>query len=248
MTIATANLSEQARERLYPPRTYGRYYIARLLRESLDVIAQRHIGPMGRPALVDFGCGDMPYRPLIEPHVGSYFGVDLPGNPLADGDLSADGTVPVEDGSAGVVMSTQVLEHVDDPAGYLAECRRMLRPEGLLVLSTHGNWVYHPHPADWWRWTGSGLSRVLAQAGFEMIQLQGLMGLAAAGVQLLQDGLVRKLPKRMRALAVLPMQALAELADRLHSEDDRRLDACVYIAVARRCRLKPAPQPMIGRT
>ena len=31
--------------------------------------------------LVDFGCGDMPYRTVIEPHVGKYLGVDLGDEP-----------------------------------------------------------------------------------------------------------------------------------------------------------------------
>lgn len=234
MTAATLNLTDNARQRLFPPRTYGRYYIARRMRERFERIAHEHIAPMNAPVLIDYGCGDMPYRPLIEPHVQRYIGLDLPANPLADAHLTPDGAGSTEDASADIVVSTQVLEHVDDPAKYLAECRRMLRPGGLLVLSTHGHWVYHPHPVDWWRWTGSGLRKTIEQAGFEMIELHGLMGLAATGMQLLQDGVVRKLPRRLRTLAVVPMQAMVQLLDRLHTDDERRNDACVYMVVARR--------------
>jgi SAM-dependent methyltransferase len=43
----------------------------------------------------------------------------------------------VEDGSVDCVVSTEVLEHLyHHPAGYLAECWRILRPGGLFVLST----------------------------------------------------------------------------------------------------------------
>lgn len=247
MTTLPLNLTDNARERLFPPRTYGRYYIARLMREQFERIARERVTLIKDAVLVDYGCGDMPYRPLIEPLVKRYIGVDLPTNPLADAHLSPEGAAPVEDASVDVVLSSQVLEHVDDPARYLAECRRMLRPGGLLVLSTHGLWVYHPHPADWWRWTGDGLRRIIQQAGFEVIEFHGLMGLAAAGVQLLQDGLVRKLPRRLRSLAVLPMQALAELADRLHTADERRKDACVYMIVARTGGACPAPANANGR-
>lgn len=234
MNASTRHLTPNARQRLYPPRTYGRYYIARLLRERFERIARMNFAGLSQPELIDYGCGDMPYRPLIEPHVKRYVGLDLPANPLADAHLRPDGTTPIGDSSADIVVSTQVLEHVDDPAKYLAECRRMLRPGSLLILSTHGHWVYHPHPVDWWRWTGSGLRKTIEQAGFEMIEFHGLMGLAATGMQLLQDGIVRKLPRRLRTLAVVPMQAMVQLLDRLHSDDERRDDACVYVAVARR--------------
>ncbi len=59
------------------------------------------------------------------------------------------------------MLSTQVLEHVTDPRLYLAECHRVLRPGGPLLLSTHGIMVYHPDPVDYWRWTGAGLQRAV---------------------------------------------------------------------------------------
>jgi SAM-dependent methyltransferase len=47
------------------------------------------------------------------------------------------GDLPVADGSFDVVVSTQVLEYVEDIAGALAEARRVLRPGGrLMVLDT----------------------------------------------------------------------------------------------------------------
>ena len=55
--------------------------------------------------------------------------------------------------SFDAVLSTQVLEHVADPGALPAERFRVLRPGGRLLLSTHGIFVYHPDPDDYWRWT-----------------------------------------------------------------------------------------------
>ncbi len=42
----------------------------------------------------------------------------------------------------------------------------MLRPGGALVLSTHGVWLYHPHPEDHRRWTREGLVGDIQANGF----------------------------------------------------------------------------------
>jgi SAM-dependent methyltransferase len=43
---------------------------------------------------------------------------------------------PLEDASIDLALSDYVLEHVDDPRLFFSECRRVLRPGGLLCLRT----------------------------------------------------------------------------------------------------------------
>ena len=51
--------------------------------------------------------------------------------------LRADGmALPFADRSFDLVLSHAVIEHVSDAALYLRECRRVLRPDGRLYLST----------------------------------------------------------------------------------------------------------------
>jgi len=131
-----------------------------------------------------------------------------------------------------VVLSSQVMEHVEDPRTHLAECRRILKPDGLLFLSTHGYWKYHPHPGDYWRWTSSGLCKLLEESGFVVIELKGSMGLAPTGIQLLQDGLLPRVPGRLRKPFIFLVQSSMALADRAHSTEQRAQDACAYVVVA----------------
>ncbi len=44
--------------------------------------------------------------------------------------------LPIKSEVADVVVATAIIEHVSDAPGMLSECRRILRPSGLLVLST----------------------------------------------------------------------------------------------------------------
>ena len=42
--------------------------------------------------------------------------------------------VPLADGCADVVVAGEILEHVEDDVAVLAECARLLRPGGTLVI------------------------------------------------------------------------------------------------------------------
>ena len=47
-----------------------------------------------------------------------------------------DGPLPIEDNACDVVWASEVIEHVADTARWLSEIRRVLRPEGRLLLTT----------------------------------------------------------------------------------------------------------------
>ena len=96
-------------------------------------------GPRG--VLVDLACGGglmAPYAARLGyRHVGLDLG--LPGLELgrARGMLPVRGSVlavPLADGCADVVVAGEILEHVDDDIAVLAECARLLRPGGTLVI------------------------------------------------------------------------------------------------------------------
>jgi 2-polyprenyl-3-methyl-5-hydroxy-6-metoxy-1,4-benzoquinol methylase len=189
------------------------------------------VGPGSR--ILDYGCADVPYRHFF-PADAEFVAADLPGNPHATLQLNPDATVPVEADSFDAVVSTQVLEHVADPGLYLAECFRVLRPGGRLLLSTHGMFIYHPDPIDYWRWTCAGLRHVIEDAGFEVVRFEGIIGLIATGLQLVQDGMYYHFPRPLRPLFAFVMQGAVVLADRLQQQSSRDLNAQVFGVVAQK--------------
>ncbi len=124
--------------------------------------------------VVDFGAGDAPYRPLFEAGDTTYIACDL--GPDAQVTINPGAPVALAPGSADLVVSFQVLEHVWDLDWYLGEARRLLRDDGTLLLSTHGTWLYHPHPTDFRRWTRDGLVDELMTRGFEVHSIEGVVG------------------------------------------------------------------------
>ena len=211
-------------------RSHRLAYIIRELPARLEALSHElNCPPQGR--VLDYGCADIPYRRFFPPSV-DYIAADIPGNPDATLMINPDGTVPVPDDHVDVVLSTQVLEHVKDPALYLAECHRMLRPGGRLLLSTHGFMVYHPDPVDLWRWTSAGLQEAVNRSGLETLRCEGIMGLSATGLQFLQDGFFYRLPVRIRPAFAYVMQALIAVVDRYERPDARELNALVFAVLA----------------
>lgn len=159
------------------------YLHLKSLSDVMGTIAQPCTGVM-----VDYGCGAKPYRRFFN-KVQKYIGVDFTPEGPDDVVLPQDGRLPLPDASADVVLSSQVLEHVPDVPLHLAESLRVLKPGGLLILSTHGTWPYHTNADsdDYWRWTPSGLSRAIAQAGFTVTRTDGV---CRGFLCLVQQGLV----------------------------------------------------------
>jgi SAM-dependent methyltransferase len=52
--------------------------------------------------------------------------------------------LPLPDGSVDVVVNFQVIEHLWDQARFIAECARVLRPSGLLMVSTPNRITFSP--------------------------------------------------------------------------------------------------------
>lgn len=144
------------------------------LQSAVDEIQSAGTPALGR--VVDMGAGAAPYRSLFETLGGAYVACDIGAGPGIDVIINDDGTTSLEASAADCVVSFQVLEHVWDVAGYLNECKRLLRPEGRLLLSTHGTWLYHPHPGDYRRWTRDGLCKELNKSGFDVVAVKPVVG------------------------------------------------------------------------
>jgi SAM-dependent methyltransferase len=134
--------------------------LARWLREEARAAHERY----GAYRLLDIGCGVKPYLPFFERYVSAYVGVDPVENPRAE-IRGAVESIPVGDGEYDVVLCAQVLEHCDDPVQAVRELHRVAAPGGRVLASTHGAMVYHPAPADYWRWTHAGLERLFRENG-----------------------------------------------------------------------------------
>jgi SAM-dependent methyltransferase len=129
-TFETVN--REGKERLYPSLTNPSWLVLRRRRE----IFQRWFARLkeGQMIVLDVGGRIQPYRPLLAGRVRRYVALDLRQTPLVN--VVARGEqIPLATDCFDLVMCTQVLEYVPEPAAVIAEIRRVLKPGGCVVLS-----------------------------------------------------------------------------------------------------------------
>jgi SAM-dependent methyltransferase len=188
--------------------------------------------------VLDFGCGDRPYEAWFRDAGARYEGADLDG--AHEHSIRQDGSLSAESAAFEMVTSFQVLEHVWDLAMYLGEARRVLKPGGSLLLSTHGSWFYHPHPGDYRRWTREGLQREVEAHGFRLVEMRSVVGPLAWTSILRSYGFA--LAARRIPLAGAPLSAAGALVGNLLSWVEDCVtpasitadNACVYAGLYRR--------------
>ena len=127
--------------------------------------------------LLEVGCGDQPYRHFVGSSC-AYVGLDLAHGDATFGTGSVDGvahyaggTFPHPDGAFDSVFHTETLEHVVDPAGFLHECARVLRPGGETCFTVPFQARFHYIPHDYWRFTPAALAMLMERAGFEEVRV-----------------------------------------------------------------------------
>ncbi len=155
----------------------------RLLRQAVQERAH-----YARGRLLDVGCGAQPYRDMFD-HVERYIGIDVPPNGQVD--VYGDGmTLPFRKAVFDTVLCNEVLEHVPEPASLLGEAARVLRPGGILLLTTPQTWGLHLEPRDFYRYTCHGLRYLAGKSGLDVIEVAATCGLWATVTQRLADTVI----------------------------------------------------------
>jgi len=109
--------------------------------------------------VLDIGGGHIEKNHSYEGLFPDRFTVDI--DPERQPDLVSDvHALQIEDESFGMILCTEVLEHLHTPQQAIAEMYRVLRPGGKLVLTTRFMYPLHDVPHDYFRYTQYGLEHL----------------------------------------------------------------------------------------
>lgn len=206
---------ERLGKSLRHPKIYDRHYlVSNELNNQLQATINNKLKNKTKLKVLDVGCGAKPYFPFFKEKAEMYIGVDMDSTLNADIVCVAE-NLPFKDENFDAIISTQVLEHVDDPKKVIEELHRVLRRGGLLILSTHGIWFKHA-PQDYWRWTDIGLKKIFSI--FEDVEVRNNGGSVLCFFQIL-NLYVAWLPIGKRPLWLIS-NMLGRLLDRIFYRDD----------------------------
>jgi SAM-dependent methyltransferase len=112
-------------------------------------------------------------RPIIEAmEPQEYIGVDIVEGPGVDLLCSAENLVQeFGEESFDLVISTEMLEHVQDWKQSINNMKRICRPNGVILITTRSRgYPFHGHPADFWRFETEDMESIFSD--FEITRLE----------------------------------------------------------------------------
>lgn len=154
--------------------------------------------------VLDLGCGDGQYLPLLLEHSERVLGADRSKVALEraarrapSAELSLvgeDGRLPIEDNTVDRIWCVDTIEHVVDTQVFLSEARRVLAPGGRILLATpahpfrlrfrlaFGGWseFFDPFSPHLRFYTAKSLRSALNDCGFEVADVESHGGLLVA--------------------------------------------------------------------
>ncbi len=111
--------------------------------------------------ILNIGSGPLRLGPdIINVDVYPYEGVDIVADALS---------IPVVDSSISLIISDNVMEHVDDPNAAVKEIHRILTPSGVAYICIPFMYPFHPSPSDFQRFTKEGILELMKD--FEILEI-----------------------------------------------------------------------------
>lgn len=131
------------------------------------------LAPHLKGRMMDFGCGQKPYKTLFS--VDEYIGVDFenPGHPHANEsiDVFYDGkTLPFPAQHFDSIFSSEVFEHIFNLPDILKELNRVLNINGQMLITCPFAYCEHEIPNDFARYSSFAIKYLLEQNGFEILK------------------------------------------------------------------------------
>jgi SAM-dependent methyltransferase len=132
--------------------------------------------PINEP-IYEFGSlqvsGQEGYADLRPFFIGKkYVGADMRKGPGVD-EIHDLYNINLSPESVGTVLILDTLEHVEFVREAIKEAYRILKKDGVLVISSVMNYPIHDHPYDYWRFTPESFRSLLKPFAYSIVEFAG---------------------------------------------------------------------------
>ena len=157
--------------------------VARII---LNKELKKHFKKLKPGIVMDVGSKYSPYLKYI-PHT-KYLRLDI--NKKSKPDIVSDvHKIKWKSNYFDTIIATEVLEHLHTPQKALDEIHRILKPNGICILSTRFIYPYHPDPKDYFRFTKDSLSYLFRN--FKNVQIYPIGNRVQCSWDLLNRGYLK---------------------------------------------------------
>lgn len=135
--------------------------------------------------------------------------------------------------SFDAVIHSWVLEHIEEPRVAIDECYRVLKPGGLLYLTTNMAWHLHEKPRDYYRFTEFGLRYLFCETTWEVVSINATLGFWGTICQLVAYRIVSVLNRFkvefIHPLITVPLQLFGLFSERFFLDTSLCAGYCIIV-------------------
>lgn len=103
----------------------------------------------------------------------------------------------IKDESIDVINAIELFEHVEDIEKGLRECNRVLKKNGVMIISVPFLFPIHSDPYDFQRWTEDNWGKVLTKISFKIVKFE-ITGRYFTVIADMKKALIKSMPRIMR--------------------------------------------------
>jgi len=190
------------------------YFGASYQRKALDALLEQH-KHYYKGIVLDIGGRDRGKFQKPKDKVEKWIFADIESGHNPDIVLDVAKMDGIESKSIDVINAIELFEHVENPEKSLAECHRVLKEGGMIILSVPFLFPVHGDPYDFQRWTDKKWKEELLKAGFAIEKFE-IMGRYFTVMMEMAKVLIRQFPLGLSYLFI-PAYPMLDLVAALDS-------------------------------
>lgn len=164
---------------------------SRLNADKIVLAYERAIRDFASGNIIDLGCGNAPLAGIYRDKVDSFIWLDWPNSPHQEYEIDVyadlNTFLPIEDQSYQTVILSDVIEHIYNPELLFAECTRIMKSGGCLIIGAPFLYPLHEEPYDYYRYTKHKLHEFGEKNKLSIERIEEYAG----GLEVVQDMLTK---------------------------------------------------------
>ncbi len=168
--------------------------------------------------ILDVGCGKKPYASWFK-NATEYVGLDIGDNINADYIVNENNKWPLSNSTFDCVVSFQSFEHIEDISHVTTEINRVLKKNGLILITVPFIAYEHAAPSDYRRASKYGISQFFPKYKFLEVIPEGKIGstIGTLVLRFIKVSMKKTILTRLLFMILLPLWILVTLVINISS-------------------------------